>query len=124
MPTMRLGAIFEDLNAAGISVVVRNFLGEVVVALSKIIPISSSMVTLKNIAARRAVQFIQELDLHSLVFEGDTEISIFAIRDRCFSHPTCDHLIKDVLSSKLFSFSYTSARQCFALPKYIRERIV
>ena len=69
---MRLGAIFEDLNAEGISVVV---------ALSEVIPISSSMVTLKTIAARRAVQFIQELDLHSLVFEGDLEISIFAIRD-------------------------------------------
>ena len=55
---MRLGAIFEDLNAVGISVVVRNYLGEVVVALSEIIPISSSMVTLKTIAARRAVQFI------------------------------------------------------------------
>ena len=69
---MRLGAIFEDLNAEGISVVV---------ALSEVIPISSSMVTLKTIAARRVVQFIQELDLHSSVFEGDLEISIFAIRD-------------------------------------------
>ena len=69
---MRLGAIFEDLNAEGISVVV---------ALSEVIPISSSMVTLKTIAARRAVQFIQELDLHSSVFEGDLEISIFSIRD-------------------------------------------
>ena len=69
---MRLGAIFEDLNAEGINVVV---------ALSEIIPISSSMVTLKTIAARRAVQFIQELDLHSSVFEGDLEISIFSIRD-------------------------------------------
>ena len=69
---MRLGAIFEDLNAEGISVVV---------AISEVIPISSSMVTLKTIAARRVVQFIQELDLHSSVLEGDLEISIFAIRD-------------------------------------------
>ena len=116
---MGRGAIFEDLNAMGINVVVRNYLGEVVATLSEIIPISSSMVTLKTIAARRAVQFIQELDLHSSMFEGDSEISISAIRDRCFSHPTCDHLIKDVLSStssfQNYSFSHI-LRQGNVLP--------
>ena len=79
---------------------VRNYLGEVVAALSnEIIPISSFMVALETIAARRAVQFVQKLDLHGSMFKGDSEISISTIWDRCFPHPACDHLIKDILSS-------------------------
>ena len=57
-------AIFEDLGAAGIGVVVHNSSGKVLVALSEIIPMPSSIVVLETIAARRAVQFLQELDLH------------------------------------------------------------
>lgn len=60
---------------------VRNYLGEVVAALSENLRLSLSplfVVALETIAARRVVQ---ELDLHSLVFEGDSEISISNIRD-------------------------------------------
>ena len=99
---------------------VRNYLGEVVATLSEIILISSSMVTLKTSAARRAVQFIQELDLHSSMFKGDSEISISTIRDQCFSHPTCDHLIKTfclqlvLFRTILFLIYFDKATFCLA----------
>ena len=48
---------------------VRNYL-EVVATLFEIIPIPSFVVAL--IAARRAVQFVQELDLHNSVLGGDS----------------------------------------------------
>lgn len=49
------GVVFEDLNAAGIHVVVCNSLGEIMVALSEIIPMRSSVFALDALATRRAV---------------------------------------------------------------------
>lgn len=109
-------AVFEDLGAAVIGVVVRNSSGEVLAALSKIIPMPASRMALETIAARRAVHFLQELDLHGSTLQGDSETSILTIKNQCFHHPTVGHLIKDIMSSdssfQYFSLSYTSARQC------------
>ena len=70
--------MFEDLNVAGVEVVVRNSHGEIKAALSEIvsIPCHLSVVVL---AARRAVHFVQELDLHSSTFKGSFEILVTAI---------------------------------------------
>ena len=81
------GAVFEDLDAVGIGVVVRNSCGEVMAALSEIIPKPASVSALETLAARRAVQFVQELDMKDSIFEGDSEVSISAIKSRCFQHP-------------------------------------
>ena len=93
------GAVFEDLDATGVGFVVRNSSGEVLAALSEIIPLPSSIVILETIAARRAVTFLQELSLGSSIFEGDSETSILAIKNQCFHHPLVGHLIKDIMSS-------------------------
>ena len=49
------------------------------------------------------------MDLHNSVLEGDSEISISAIRDRCFSHPACGHLIKDISLSTVSHLSLSIA---------------
>ena len=72
LKTNFVGAVFEELGAADIKVVVRNSSGEIMAALSEIIPLPSSIVVLETIAARRAVKFLQELDLHSSIFEWDS----------------------------------------------------
>ena len=79
--------IFERLDAAGIGVVVHNSLGELLAALSEIIPLPSFILALETIAARRAFTFLQELGLGSSILEGDFETSILAIKNRCFHHP-------------------------------------
>lgn len=71
--------MFEDLNVAGIGVVVCNSHGEIKAALSEIVPMPSSVVVFETFAARRAGHFVQELDLHSSIFKGGSEISITAI---------------------------------------------
>ena len=105
------GAVFEDLNAAGIGVMVRNSHVEVLAALAKIIPLPSSIPILKTLVARRVVHFVQELDMHSSVFEGDSEVYISTIKNQHLSHPLCGHHVKDILSSvsslQNFSFSHT-----------------
>ena len=102
------GAIFEDLQEAGIGVIIRNSKGEVLAALSKRIPTPSSAVILESFAARRAVQFIHEIGLRSSIFKGDSTTSISALRGRTFLHSSSGHLIKDILSS-------TSSLQSFSL---------
>ena len=59
---------------------VRNSSGKILVALSKIIPLPSSIVVLETIAARRAITFVQELGLSSSIFKGDSETSILVIK--------------------------------------------
>ena len=107
------GAIFEELDAAGVGVVVRNSSGELLAALSEIIPLPSSILALETIAARRAVSFLHELGLDSSIFEGDSESSILAITNQCFHHPVVGHLVKDIfsLASSLLSFSFTHTRR-------------
>ena len=99
MKTNFYGAVFEDLGAASIVVVVCNSLGEVKAALSEITPLPSLVVALETLATRRAVYFVQELDLQGSIFEGDSELSISAIKNQCFHHPSCGHLIKDIMFS-------------------------
>ena len=105
------GAVFDDLGAAKIGVVVRNSLGEVLAALSEIIPLPSSIVALETIAARRAVLFVRELGFSGTIFEGDFEEAISAIKKQSFKHPVVGHLVKDIVSSvsmfQYYSFSHT-----------------
>lgn len=104
------GAVFEDLDAAGIDVVVRNSRGEIMEVLTEIVPMPSSIVVLETLAARQAVYFVQELDFRGSIFEGDSEISISAIKNQTFHHPSYGHLIRDIMSSASsfhnFSFSH------------------
>ena len=80
-------------------------------ALSEIIPSPSSVLALETVAARRTVHFLQELNLHGSIFEGDSETSISAIKNQCFHHPNVGHIIKDIMSLvgsfHYFSFSHT-----------------
>ena len=87
------GAIFEDLHVAGIRVVIRDEHVEVIAALAGKIPIPDFVLTLEILAARQAVQFVQELDLCNSIFEGDSVSSINAISNRQLLHSSCGHII-------------------------------
>lgn len=65
-------AMFEDLNEASIEVVVRNSKDseiKIMVALCGKFPMTSSMVLLETIAARRAVHFTHEIGIPSSIFD-------------------------------------------------------
>ena len=109
-------AVFEELDAVGIGVIVLNSSGEVLAALFEIIPLPSSIVVLETIAAQRAVTFLQEPSLGSSIFEGDFETLILAIKNQCFHHPLVGHLIKDIIMSlasflQYFSLTYIGKAQ-------------
>ena len=71
------GTIFEDLNATGVDVVVCNSLKRNNDNYIRDYPYPPSMVALETIVVRTIVQFVQELDLHNSIFEGDSKISVF-----------------------------------------------
>ena len=83
------GAIFEDLHAAGIGVVIRDKHDEVIAALVEKISIPESVLTLETLEARRAVQFVQELGLRNSIFQGDSETSISTINKGQLLHSSC-----------------------------------
>ena len=68
--------MFDELNEAGIGVVVRNPQGEIIAAPSEKMPKPSSVVVLESLAARRATYFVLQLGFQDSIFKGDSEISI------------------------------------------------
>ena len=80
------GALFGESDCAGLSVVVRNSEGGVLVALSKKIVKPQSAELVEILAARRAVLFSSESGFHNSIFEGDSSLVIKLLQDRCLSH--------------------------------------
>ncbi|XP_075654706.1 uncharacterized protein LOC142624855 [Castanea sativa] len=66
------GALFQANNCAGIGAVIRNGCGQVMVPLSKQIPLPSSVIEVEALAARRALISAQEIDFTRVVLEGDS----------------------------------------------------
>lgn len=61
-------AVFKASNSAGIGVVVRDWCGMVVGALSMPIPLSNLVADLEALACHHAVQFAGDLGLHRVFF--------------------------------------------------------
>ncbi|XP_030941499.1 uncharacterized protein LOC115966398 [Quercus lobata] len=92
------GAYFVDEEKAGIGVVVRNDLGQVVGSLAEKIEMPSTMEVLEAMAARRAMLFMEELGLRHAVFEGDSVLVVKALVGHCPDRSSIGHIIKDCKS--------------------------
>ena len=68
------GAIFKDENSSGIGVVVRDHTSAILVSLSQSLSPALQPAEIEAIAAARALEFGQELDLTEAVLEGDSEL--------------------------------------------------
>ena len=72
-------ALFQSLNLAGIGVIIRDWRGDVVAALSMPTALASSVADLEALACRRALLFAAEKDLQKVIFEGDSVSAMNAI---------------------------------------------
>ena len=72
-------ALFKSLNLADIGVVIRDWHGDVVAALSMPIALASTVVDLEALACCRALLFAAEKDLQNVIFEGDSVSVMTAI---------------------------------------------
>ena len=72
-------ALFKHTNSAGIGVIMRDWRGVALGALSTPTLLPSSVADMEALACLRAVQFVAELDLHCVIFEGDSAAIISAV---------------------------------------------
>ena len=95
-------ALFSDLGAAGLGVVIRDSSGhdssgQVVGALAKRIPIPKSAAIVEALTCRRALNFAKELSTFDVVCEGDAEVIIRALLSREVVHPEYGHVLQYTL---------------------------
>ena len=91
------GALFSNLGAAGLGVVIRDSCGHVVGALVERIPIPMSVVTVEAVACRQALYFAKQFGICELVYEGDAEVIIRDLLSKEVVHPKYGHVLQDSL---------------------------
>ena len=91
------GGVFNSINAVGIGVVVRDVRGDVVGALSMRIPLPQTVAEVEVLECRRAVQFVCEIGIHEVTFEGDSVLVIQALKSGKADRFVYGHIIDDVL---------------------------
>ena len=89
------GAIFQELEAAGIGVVIRDHEGRVTGAMSERIALPPSIEHVEALACRRAILFARDFNLQIVTLEGDSETIINSLNldEECFA--SFGHLIED-----------------------------
>ena len=105
-------AVFKSDNLAGLGVVIKDWCGEAIGALTTLVPLAQIVVQLEALACRRAVQFAKEIGLSQVIFKGDSSTVIQAVQEGCSDVLPFGHVIEDirVLASDLqfSSFSHVS----------------
>ena len=97
------GALFLEQRCTGLGLVVRDSVGLVMAALSQRVRLPGSADVVEALAARRAICFAQELNLHNVVIEGDSLKVIQAIIDTRPVQNLYGHIIDEI---RLLSSSF------------------
>ena len=106
-------AVFGATNSVGIGVIVRDWCGEPVGALSMAVSMANSVSDLEAVACRHAVNFEAELVLHSVTFEGDSAIVINVVSQGNVVLATYENIVEDIrsLSSSFLSCFFTNVQR-------------
>ena len=72
-------ALFNHVNLAGLGVIARDWRGAPLSALSTSTLLSSLVADMDALTCLKAIQFAAKLDLHRVIFEGDSATIIFAV---------------------------------------------
>ena len=108
-------AVFKSCNQAGLGVIVRDWRGEAIGALSMLVPAAQTVVELEALTCRQAVLFAVELGLQDVVFEGASLQVIQALNLDSTDHLTYGHILKDIRTQvvALSSFEFIfNTRHC------------
>ena len=87
------GATFADDNSAGLGVVIRNKDGRVMASLSQKIPLPMSVIEVKVLAARRALELAVELGVDHFILEGDSKTLHKALLEEGRNFSSYGHLV-------------------------------
>ncbi|KAK7840646.1 putative ribonuclease h protein [Quercus suber] len=89
-------AVFKSENLAGLGVVIRDWRGEAIGALTTSVPLAQTVAELEALACRRAVQFAREIGLTQVMFEGDSSTVIQAVQEGSSNVLPYGHVIEDI----------------------------
>ena len=105
--------MFKESNSAGIGVVIRDDLGQVMTSMSESVHLPSSVDEVETLAAVRAIYFAQEVGFSSIILEGDSERVIKSLRSEKSSFASFGHLIEDVkvLTESFVDFTVSHVRR-------------
>ena len=101
-------AVFKASNSAGIGVIIRDWGGQAIGALSMSMPLANSVPDMEALACRRAVQFAVDLGLHRVIFEADSAIVINAVSQENAALSSYGFIVEDILIliSSFLSFEF------------------
>ena len=97
------GALFADQGSAAIGVVIRDWEGQVIAALSEKVRHPGSVDLVEALATRQAISFAKELNIHQMVIEGDSLRVIQAINEARPVQTLYGHVVDDI---RFLSSSY------------------
>ena len=89
------GAMFNESDEAGVGVVIRDSMGQVIVAMAEKIQKPHSMECLEMVAARHAMVFAAKISLQQCHFEGDLQTGIKALKSGDMFSSSFVRLVKD-----------------------------
>ena len=87
-------ATFAEDNTAGLGVVIRNDEGLVMASLSQQIPMTSTVIKVEVLAAKRALELVLEIGFDRIVLEGDSKMLFKALKNGCSSLAYYGHLLQ------------------------------
>ena len=107
------GAIFKNIDAVGLGVVICDNNGEVMGAMSQRVPLPQKVEEVEALACQRAVSFAIELGLCDLVIEGDSTLVIQAIKDGQPCQSFYGRIVDDILhlTTQLRCFSFCHVKR-------------
>ena len=118
-------AMFGDAHLAGIGVVVRDWRGKFVGALSSPMPLTHSVADMEALACRKAVKFAAEIGVQRVIFEGDSAMVINALNRNNADLSSYGVVIEDIRSQALVfqscAFAHTS-RVCNCVADAIAKK--
>ena len=89
------GAVFNEDRKAGVMIVIRNCLGQVMTSMTHKCNLPTSVDEVEAMAAVRAVVFAQELGFSSIILEGNSEKIMNTFKNDEPSFASYGHLIKE-----------------------------
>ena len=90
------GALFTDEGSAYLGVVIRDWEGQVIKALSEKVRHPGSVDLVEALATRRAISFAKELSIHQMLIEGDSLWVIQAINEARLVRTMYGHVVNDI----------------------------
>ena len=89
-------AVFRDSNNAGIRAVIRDSEGRMIASLVEKIPLAQIVANVEAAVARRTILFAKDLNLSSIILEGDSEIITRALQAEDQSLASYGNIIEEI----------------------------